>query len=63
MTTIATRNESGVRAVLGIPQDQIVASIVALGHPASQVTKLKRRAVEEFSTTDTFDGDRFTSMS
>jgi nitroreductase len=63
MTTIATRNESGVREVLGIPQDQIVASIVALGHPASQMTKLKRRAVEEFTTTDTFDGDRFTSKS
>jgi len=30
MTTIATRNESGVREVLDIPQDQIVASIVAL---------------------------------
>ena len=36
MTTIATRNESGVREVLDIPQDQIVASIVALGHPASR---------------------------
>jgi len=49
MTTIATRNESGVREVLDIPQDQIVASIVALGHPASRATKLKRRAVEEFT--------------
>lgn len=63
MTTIAMRNESGVREVLDIPQDQIVASIVALGHPSNQVTKLKRRAVEEFTTTDTFDGDRFISKS
>jgi nitroreductase len=61
MTTIATRNETGVRAVLNIPDDQIVASIVALGHPASQATKLKRRVVEEFTTVDDFDGDRFTS--
>jgi nitroreductase len=61
MTTIATRNESGVREVLDIPQDQIVASIVALGHPTNQVTKLKRRTVEEFTTTDAFDGGRFTS--
>ena len=59
MTTIATRNESGVREVLDIPQDQIGASIVARGHPASRATKLKRRAVEEFTTTDTYDGDRF----
>jgi hypothetical protein len=48
-----------VREVLDIPQDQIVASIVALGHPASRATKLKRRAVEEFTTTDGFDGERF----
>jgi len=61
MTTIATRNESGVRAVLDIPGDQIVASIVALGHPASRATRLKRRAVEEFTTSDAFDGDPFTS--
>jgi len=61
MTTIATRNESGVRKVLDLPDHQIVASIVALGHPASQVTKLKRRAVEEFTTIDSFDGERFGS--
>jgi len=63
MTTIATRNEPGVREVLDIPRDQIVASIVALGHPTSQATKLKRRAVEEFTTTDAFDGERFTTTS
>jgi nitroreductase len=61
MTTIATRNESGVRTVLNLPSDQIVASIVALGHPQSRATKLKRRSVEEFTTSDTFDGERFTS--
>jgi nitroreductase len=59
MTTIATRNESGVQEVLDIPDHQIVASIVALGRPTRQVTKLKRRAVEEFTTTDTFDGRQF----
>jgi nitroreductase len=61
MTTIATRNEAGVREVLDLPEHQIVASIMALGYPASQVTKLKRRAVEEFTTIDSFDGERFTS--
>jgi nitroreductase len=61
MTTIATRNESGVREVLDLPDHQIVASIVALGYPARQVTKLKRRAVEEFTTIDSFDGERFRS--
>jgi nitroreductase len=61
MTTIATRNEPGVRDVLNIPNGQIVASIVALGHPTSRATKLKRRAVEEFTTTDAFDGGRFSA--
>jgi nitroreductase len=61
MTTIATRHESGVRDVLDMPDDQIVASIVALGRPTSQMSKLKRHAVEEFTTTDTFDGNRFSA--
>jgi nitroreductase len=61
MTTIATRNEPALREVLDIPSDQIVATIVALGHPADRMTKLKRRSVAEFTTTDTFDGDRFTA--
>jgi nitroreductase len=60
MTTIATRNEPGVREVLDIPVGQIVASVVALGYPAHRATKLKRRAVEEFTTTNAFDGHRFT---
>jgi nitroreductase len=61
MTTIATRNESGVRAVLDIPEHQIVATVVALGYPSNPVSKLKRRRVEEFTTTDTFDGASFTT--
>jgi nitroreductase len=63
MTTIATRNEAGVRDVLDIPNDQIVASIVALGHCEQRATKLKRRSVEEFTTTDSFEGATFTSGS
>jgi nitroreductase len=62
MTTIATRNEAGVREVLELPNDQIVASIVALGHPTNRATTLKRRAVEEFTSIDTFDGKRFTAQ-
>jgi nitroreductase len=59
MTTIATRNEPGVREVLDIPDDHIVASIVALGRPTNQVTKLRRRGVAAFTTIDRFDGERF----
>jgi len=59
MTTIATRNESGMREALDIPGDQIVASVVALGYPVSRLTKLTRRSVEEFTTSDTFVGEPF----
>jgi hypothetical protein len=59
MTTIATRNEPAVRKVLDMPDEWIVATIVALGFPTAHATKLKRRAVAEFTTIDTFGGERF----
>jgi nitroreductase len=61
MTTMATRNEPEVRELLAMPEHQIVASVVALGYPTKQVTALKRRAVTDFTTVDSFDGRPFTS--
>jgi nitroreductase len=61
MTTIATRKEPEVRALLALPENQIVASIVALGYPQQRVTKLRRNTVAHFTTVDTFDGDPLTS--
>lgn len=60
MTTAIARREPEVAALLGIPDTHAVASLVALGHPVRQVTKLRRRGVEEFTTVDRFDGDVFT---
>jgi nitroreductase len=56
MTTIATRKEPEVRALLAMPDNQIVASIVALGYPRQQVSKLRRNTVASFTSVDTFDG-------
>jgi len=61
MTTIATRKETEVRALLSMPENQIVAAIVALGYPQQQVTKLRRNAVADFTSVDTFDGGPLTS--
>jgi nitroreductase len=61
MTTIATRKESEVRALLAMPDNQIVASIVALGYPQQQVTTLRRNDVTDFTSVDTFDGEPLTS--
>ena len=56
MTTMATRGEDRVRALLGIPDEMAVAAVVALGRPVHQPTKLRRLAVGEFATVDRFDG-------
>jgi nitroreductase len=61
MTTIATRKERDVQTLLAMPENQIVASVVALGYPQKQLTKLRRNAVTDFTTVDTFDGEPFTT--
>ena len=63
MTTVATRNEDRVRETLAIPETYAVASIVVLGHPEQRHTQLQRRAVETFTTVDTFDGPAFSLTS
>jgi hypothetical protein len=41
---------------LGIPDTHAVVALVPLGMPLRQLSKLRRRPVEEFSTRDRFDG-------
>jgi len=61
MTTMAVRNEGKLKEILNLPEDYAIASIVALGHPESRHTKLKRRSVEEFTTVDRFSGPPFSA--
>jgi nitroreductase len=61
MTTVATRNEPQLREVLSLPATYAVASVVVLGHPLQRPTTLTRRAVEEFTTVDSFGGEPFTA--
>jgi nitroreductase len=56
MTTMATRHEDDVRALLSVPDHFAVAGTLALGRPLHQVTKLRRKEVAEFATVDRFDG-------
>ncbi len=60
MTTMLTRQEAQVRALLGVPDEFAVAAALALGHPVRRPTKLRRAAVEDFTTLDRFDGPEFT---
>jgi len=59
MTTVAMRREQEVRQALKIPVTFALASVMALGYPATHVTKLSRRPVESFTTLDAFDGEPF----
>ena len=60
ITTLAVARETEVQALLGIPGDFAVAAIVPLGRPVKQLTKLRRRRVEEIATRERFGGKPFT---
>ncbi len=60
ITTLAAAQEPRVHALLNIPPDHAVCAVVPLGRPVKQLTKLRRRAVEEIATRERFDGTAFT---
>jgi nitroreductase len=59
LTTYLAGEEPAVQELLGLPSHHAVAAMLPLGHPVKQLTRLKRRAVEEFTTIDRFDGPAF----
>jgi nitroreductase len=61
LTTAIVREEPAARELLGIPEGFGLAGLIALGHPVKVITKLRRAAVEEFTTLDRFDGQPFTA--
>ena len=56
MTTFLSRAERAAAPLLGLPEHHAIASVLFLGHPVHQPTKLSRRAVAEFAHLDRFDG-------
>ena len=59
MTTVLCRQETAVRALLGIPDSYAVAGLIVLGHPVKEIRKLRRKAVSEIAVVDRFDGEGF----
>jgi nitroreductase len=59
LTTMAVPEEVQIRDLLGIPDTHAVAALLPLGKPTRQLSKLRRRPVEEFATRDRFDGPPF----
>lgn len=56
-TTMAVAEEPGVKELLGLPDSHAVATVIPLGHPVKQVTRLRRAPVEEFVTLERYDGE------
>jgi nitroreductase len=63
ITTMAIREEPGVRALLGLPDEVALAAVIALGHPVKQLSRLTRDPVASFTTVDRHDGEPFTGGS
>jgi nitroreductase len=59
MTTMVVMREDEVRKVVGMPDETVVACLIALGFPEHQPHRLKRAAVHEFTTIDRLDGPAF----
>lgn len=57
LTTMAVAEEAGVKELLGLPDSHAVATVIPLGHPVKQVTRLRRQPVEEFVTLERYDGE------
>jgi nitroreductase len=58
-TTMAVSEEPAVRNLLGIPNEYAVASVMPLGKPVHQPTKLKRKPLRDIVTRERFDGSPF----
>lgn len=56
MTTWGVAREPELQALLGIPDTWAVATIMPLGKPVKQLTKLRRKPVEEILVQDRWDG-------
>jgi nitroreductase len=59
ITTMAIAEEPRLQALLRIPRDHAVAAVVPLGKPVKQLSRLRRRPVEEIATREHFDGPPF----
>lgn len=59
LTTFLANQEDKAKPVLGIPDHFAVTSMIAIGKPVKQLTRLKRKPVEDFARVDNWQGDVF----
>ncbi|MEM7099240.1 MAG: nitroreductase family protein [Pseudomonadota bacterium] len=56
LTTFAGGKEDAVKKLLSVPDEFAFAAMVPIGHPVKQLTRLRRKPVDEFVTREKFDG-------
>ncbi len=59
LTSVLARQEPALRALLDIPEPFALATMIPLGRPTHEITKLRRAPVEDFTTLDSFGGPAF----
>ena len=55
-TSVLARQEKALRQLLHIPADLALATMLPLGRPEREVTRLRREPVESFASLETVDG-------
>ena len=58
LTTFVVGQEPKVRKIFSIPEHYAVCAMLPMGKPTKQLTKLRRRPIDEFVTIDTFNGEK-----
>lgn len=56
LTTFAAAREPALQALLGVPAQMAFAAMIPLGRPVKQLTKLRRRSVDDFAMRERWDG-------
>src|SRR6476659_7904111 len=60
LSTMVVPQEPQVQKLLGMPDFCAVAAVLALGKPPQQLTRLRRKTVDEFVTRERFNGPAYT---
>jgi nitroreductase len=56
ITTLAVSEEPQIKSLLGIPPHVAVCAVMPLGRPVKQLTKLRRKAVADFTVKERWGG-------
>ncbi|MBM3224332.1 MAG: nitroreductase family protein [Candidatus Tectomicrobia bacterium] len=61
ITTLAVSQEPALRALFGLPDHVAVCAVIPLGQPATQLTRLRRKAVSAFAMHERWGGTPLTA--